>query len=109
MQELVANRLAELDLSYRRAAAKAGGLVSHSTLNQIVLGRVQFENRQEEVLRGIALAIDVPLSKVLEAAGEPPKLPTEFRLPKKANKLTPKQRKAILTMLDALLEEEGHE
>jgi len=106
LQKLVADRLAELDLSYRRAAARSGGLVSHATLNQLVLGRETVTGKSHKTLQGIALAIDLPLSVVAEAAGQTPKEPTEFRLPKKANKLSPKQRRAILAMVNALLDEQ---
>jgi uncharacterized lipoprotein YbaY len=32
-------------------------------------------------------------------------VPVEFRLPKKADKLTPKQRKAVLAFVNALLDQ----
>ena len=104
MQELVANRLAELDLSLRRAADKSGGLVSHAALNGIVLGK-HGGRYEERTLQGIALALDVPLSKVQKTAelDAGPSV-TEFRLPKKAGRLTPKQRQAVLKMVDALLD-----
>lgn len=101
------NRLAELDLSYRRAADRSGGLVGYATLNNIVLGVRQPVHYNEDTLRGISLALDVPLSRVREAAGEVPKTPTEFRLPKRASRLSPKQRRAILSMVDALLDQQS--
>lgn len=102
LQEMLVNRMSELDLSFRGAAARSGGLVSHGTLNNIALGR-HSGNYDDDTLRGIALAVDVPLSRVRDAAGLDRQSPTEFRLPKKASRLTPAQRKAILTMVDALL------
>jgi hypothetical protein len=95
--------MAELDLSFRRAAARSGGLVSHATLNNIVLGR-HSGHFDDETLRGVALALDLAQSKVREAAGEDRQTPSEFRLPKKANRLTPAERAAILKMVDALLD-----
>jgi len=103
LQKLISDRMAELDLSFRRAAERGGGLVSHATLNNITLGRhsTQFE---DDTLRGIALALDLPLSQVREAASVSREPPTEFRLPKKANRLTHADRAAILKVVDALLD-----
>ena len=105
LQEMVVGRMAELGLSFRGAAARSGGLVSHGTLNTIALGR-HSGHYDDETLRGVALALDLPLTKVREAAGLDRQSPTEFRLPKKANRLSPAQRKAILTMVDALLDDQ---
>lgn len=104
LQELVLNRMSELDLSFREAAAKTGGIMSHATLNKVALG-LHSGNYAEDTLRGIALALDLPQSEVRKAAGLPPTAPSEFRLPAKANKLGPKDRKAILMMVEALLDE----
>ena len=103
LQTLVLTRMAELGLSFRTAAARSGGNVSHSTLNNIVLGKHggQFD---DETLHGIALALDLPQSRVREAVGATRDAPTEFRLPRKANKLSPAERRAVLTLVDALLE-----
>lgn len=103
LQRLVANRLAELDLTFRAASRKSGGLVSHASLNNIALGK-HTGGISDDVARGIALAIDVPLSEVLEAAGKSGVEPTEFRLPKRASQLTPAQRRLVLNMVNALLD-----
>lgn len=103
LQELVVNRMNELGLSFRGVAQRSGGLVSHGTVNNIALGRHSgvFD---DDTLRGVALGLDLPLSKVREAAGRQRDQPSEFRLPKKANQLSPADRKAILAMVDALLD-----
>lgn len=106
LQELIVNRMNELDLSFRAAEQRsmAGGrpLVSRATLNKIALGRHRgvFD---DDTLHGIALALDLSQSVVRAAAGEPAGQ-TEFRLPKKANRLTAGERAAILKMVDALLD-----
>jgi hypothetical protein len=106
LQELVIGRLAELDLSYRAAAAKTNGLISHSSLNFIAHGQMRAENLSSRLVRGIALALDVPVSTVEKAVKESGGgVPVEFRLPKKADKLTPKQRKAVLAFVNALLDQ----
>lgn len=102
LQKLVLDRMAELDLSFRRAADKSGGMVSSATLNKIAVGK-PVGRITDEVLQGVSLALDVPLSKVRTAAGEAATQPTEFRLPKKANKLSAKERKTVLSMVDAFL------
>lgn len=105
LQQLVLDRLAALDLSYRAAAEKADGLLTHGTLNNIALGRYKVDGISPRTRKGIALALDVPLSQVEktyeEARADPP---TEFRLPQKADKLTPTQRKAVVAFVNALLE-----
>ena len=102
LQRLVQNRLAELDLTLRAASRRSGGLVSYTTVHNFATGKHR-GNISEDTIRGLALALDVPASQIRELAGqgEPPK---EFRLPKRAEKLTPMQRKAVLRMVDALLE-----
>jgi hypothetical protein len=107
LEQLVTNRLAELGddrgpLSFRRAAERSGGLVSHQMLQFIATGRGS-EQYSERVLKGIALAIDVPLSKVQEAAAETPHM-REFRLPEKSANLTAKDRRAVEAMVNALLD-----
>jgi transcriptional regulator with XRE-family HTH domain len=113
LQQLVAGRLAELDLSFRRAAdlTKTGGttargeeerLVSAARLNQIATGKVG--KVSPEILEGIAKALDLPLSRVQRAAGVPVGQ-AEFRLPKAANQLTPRQRKVVLDLIKSYLED----
>ena len=110
LRELIANRRSELDLSFRAAAEKSAVgtgparrlLVSHSTLARLEAGGGQGTKINDDTLQGVALALDLPLSKVREAAGAPAPH-EEFRLPKKASQLTDAERKAILSMVDALL------
>lgn len=103
LQSLITDRLAELRLSYREAAEKSGGLVSFGTLNQLALG-TRGPQISEQRLRGIALALDVSIEKVREAAAASRSTSgTEFRLPAKASELDPRERKAVLAMVDAFL------
>lgn len=95
---------------YRTLARRSGGLVSHSTLNNIVIGR-HSGNLTEDRIRGIALALNVATSKVAEMAGVdmtdamPP-----FKLPQRADRLSQPQRRLIISIVDALLaaEERGN-
>lgn len=104
LQELVLTRLSDLDLSYRAAAERSEGLISHGHINYIALGKAHGPMTRAAV-NGLALALDVPKSTVEEAAAASQTAPlTEFKLPKKAAKLTPKQQKAVLAYIDALLD-----
>ena len=107
LQELVVNRMAELGLSFRRAADKSGGMVSHSTLSNIALG-AHGGKFEPDTLPGIALALDLPLSKVETAAGGRESAPPVFKLPKEANYLTASERRAVEVMVRALLEGHKH-
>ena len=105
IQQLVKERLAADNLTYRDAAARSGGLVSHATLNQIALAKYPLARVNPRTIRGLALALDVKVRDVeeaLKASGG--NAPSEFTLPPKANQLTAKQRKAVLAFIDALLE-----
>jgi hypothetical protein len=105
IQKLVLDRLAALNLSYREAAEASGGLISHGYLNQLSLGRLPKAFRGP-VINGIALALDVPVSVVQQAVdGSLVRSPqdTVFKLPTRAETLTPKEQKAVLSYIDALL------
>lgn len=98
--------LAELDrqgLSYREAAARSKGLISYSTLNVIATGSHAGEI-SDRTLSGIALALDIPVRKVRQAYGRTAVEPAEFTLPDRSKHLSPKQRKAVLSMIDAFLD-----
>lgn len=90
----------ELGLTLRGAAERSGGLVSHANIANIVHG-THGPAYSERTMKGLALAIDVPYSRVVEAVEKG--LPDDFRLPKKARDLTMAQRRAVLSMIDALL------
>lgn len=103
LQHLVAQRMAELGLSYRRAAARSDGLVSHATLNSIVAGRHTFRLDPQTVV-GIAKALNVTEARVRRAAKIAETAPpTEFVLPARAHLLTARDRQAVLGVIEALL------
>jgi len=104
LQRLVVERMSELGLSYRRAAAKSEGKVSHGTLNTIATGRHSWRV-DDSTITGIALALDVPEDVVRQAVGRAQRAPeTEFVLPKRANRLSSTERRAVIAMVDALIE-----
>lgn len=108
LQQLVSDRLHELGdkrgpLSARQAAARANGKVSYETLRLIMRGD-HSGKLTDEVVDGLALALDVPRSRVLAAMGRAMTQPLPpFTLPDRANRLTRPQRKVVLSVVDAIL------
>ncbi len=106
LQHLVLDRLATLDISQREAARRSNGMITYTTIGMIASGR-HSGHISERTAQGLALALDIPESKVRDAAHMTRRTPqTEFRLPRKANRLSPRSRRAVLSMIDALLAEQ---
>jgi len=107
LQQLVESRLREMGdhrgpLSTRQAAARAGGKVSYETLRLIRTGR-HSGSISQDVAEGLALALDVPLTRVLAVAGR--RIPQgPFVLPKRAEALTKSERNVVLSVVDAILD-----
>jgi hypothetical protein len=110
LQQLVLDRMAELDLSFRVAAERSRIghgknsrlLVSPATLNNIALGKRTFRAK-DETLDGIAMALDVAPSVVREAADRPVDKPVKFDLGPKGDRLNARQRRAVIAMVNAML------
>ena len=102
LKELLLNRKAELDLSFRGLAARSAGLVSHSTLHEIANDKHSMVFNPE-TLQGIALSIGVSQEAVRDAAGYARDVPTKFRLSPRADKLTDPERRAVESLVTALL------
>lgn len=109
LQRLVRERLIELGskdrpLSVRDAAARANNAISHETIRQIAAG--EHSGRMEDrTVNALAVAIDVPRSRVLQALHRTQTQPLQpFRLPERANRLGLRQRRAVLTVVDAMLD-----
>ncbi|MFC6006473.1 hypothetical protein [Angustibacter luteus] len=112
LQQLVERRLRELGdhrgpMPTRRAAARSEGKVSYETLRLLKLGQ-HSGAISAEVAEGLALALDVPLTTVLEVAGQ--RIPLgPFVLPKRAETLTKAERAAVLSVVDAILGAAGQD
>jgi hypothetical protein len=106
LPDLIKDRLAELGshgkpLSVRAAARASGGKISHAQLSAIANGYVG--SVTDRVLEGIPLAIDVPRSEIYAAHGV--RRPHDsFRLPPEADRLTRRQREAVLSVVRAMLD-----
>lgn len=103
LRKLIQAEMKRQGLSFRAAAGRSQGLISHGHLNALAQGK-PISRIDDRVLTGIALALDVPVSKVRKAYGTDPVGPVEFVLPPKSAGLTRKQRDAILAMVDAFLD-----
>lgn len=106
LPDLIKDRLAEMGshgraLSIRDAAARSGGKISHARLTQLAAGDVG--RVSDRVIEGVAAAIDVPISTVYESLSI--RRPYEpFKLPPEANRLSRRQRDAVLSVIKAMLD-----
>lgn len=113
LQQLVTDRLIELGtpgrpLSYRAAAARGRGFISHGTIGRIARGE-HAGVLEEDTVIGLALALGVSRTCVEKAAGTHRARPLEpFALPSRANRLTRRERAVVLAMVDALLAAADH-
>lgn len=106
LQHLVLTRLAELGtpgkpMSAREAARRANGAVSYDTLYQIANGK-HSGRLTDPVAEGIASALDVPVSRVYDAAGAP-RPQGRWLLPERFDRLSTEQRRLIEDFCAALL------
>jgi len=88
---------------FRPLARRSGGMVSVSTLNSIATGR-HSGRVSASSLRGIARATGEPVADVaalvgVELSDEMPR----FVLPRRADRLTHRQRRVVLAVVDAIL------
>ena len=105
LQKLVKERRAQLGLSLRDVEKRSGGFVSHGTVHKIELG-LHSGRVAEDTFKGLALGLRLDLEKLRSAAGKTRPAPDDFRLPKRANQLSDKQRRAVLLMVNALLDDD---
>lgn len=103
LRKLILEAMDKQDLSFREAAERSQGLISYAHLANIANGKHAGE-LGDRILTGIALAINLPVTRVRKAYGTTSTEPIEFRLPAKANYLSAKQRRSILSMVDAFLD-----
>lgn len=101
LRRLVMERLAELGISQREAARRSQGLVSQETVAVIVQGRHAYRMK-DRTIAGLSLALQVPESRMREAAGMPKTL-GPWRLDPKFDRLTPEHRALVESLASALL------
>lgn len=106
LQHLVLTRLAELGtpgspMSLRAASRRSGNRVSFDTLADMANGK-HTGRLTPRVAEGVAAGLDVPVSRVYEAAGAP-RPQGRWMLPERYDRLTLEQRRLIEDLCDALL------
>lgn len=79
--------------------------ISHPYLSKLRRGIIP-KTVESSLAEAISLAIDMPVDQVLAAAGQP-MTPGPFRLPKRADRLTSKERDLVISMVDVLLSSRG--
>lgn len=104
LADLVRSRREELSLSYREAATRSGGLISHGRLAAIESG--DDHHVSDRLLQGISVGLDIPITKVRKAAGAPP-MQRPFKLPDRASRLSSRERKLVLELVEVLLAKGG--
>lgn len=102
---LIQRRLHELGdesgpLSLRRAAQKSSGLLSSETLRRASLGMAE---TSDKALRGLSLALEVPVAEVYRAAGVPRPW-GRWELPPEFDRMPPKNRVQFEVLMSAFLE-----
>lgn len=97
LADLINRRLDEMGVSLRTACK---GHINVSTLGAYSAG--SDSRPSTDTMRAIAKAIKVPVRRVEVAAGCPP-MRDHFELPKDADRLSARERRAVLAVVDALL------
>lgn len=108
LQELIVTRLRELGdstgpMSAREAARRAEGLVSYETIRNLARGVRHTGRLTDRVAEGLSKALQVPVTKVYEAAGVP-EPGDRWVWPERFSRLTPAQRALVEDVAAALLE-----
>lgn len=111
LARLIRDRLAALDLSYRAAAARSRGMLTHGNISAIITGK-HSGKLSERTIDGLVLALGIPRTEIEKATGIYRERPAEpFQLPEELNRLNRKERALLVQLGTALLaaREEGRE
>lgn len=103
LPDMVKAERARLGLSLRQVAERSGGMLSSSSVHAIEKGdRTTYD---DTTLMGLARGLGLPAHVVDKAAGVPGSDEDKpFVLPRRANRLTRKEREHVLQLVDLLLE-----
>lgn len=108
LQDLILTRLQQLGdrtgpMSAREAARRAEGLVSFETIRNLARGGRHRGRITDRTAQGLAIALQVPVERIYEAAGAPPPGgPWEW--PNRFRRLNPAQRGLVEDVAAALLD-----
>ena len=101
LRHLVQSRLDELGIGAREAHRRSGGEVSYESIRNIIQGR-HSGRVKDQTAEGLARALEVPVSRVYEAAGST--VPEPWEWPSRFNRLTPRQRQIVEQVASGFLE-----
>jgi len=109
LQQLILTRLRELGdergpMSAREAARRAEGYMSLETFRLLVRGKGGRHRGRisDRVAEGLSIALQVPVSRIYEAAASPPP-GTRWELPERFDRIPPAQRELLEDLMAALL------
>lgn len=107
LREMGSRRGRETPLNLREAHeaikdSDGKALVSYETARQIHVGTYK-SKLSEDSADGLAAMLDMSASEILEAAGQRRRL-GKFSLPRRADRLDDKERRAVLAVVDAILD-----
>lgn len=108
LQDLILTRLRELGddtgpLTAREAARRSDPPVSYETIRNLARGVRHTGRITDRVAEGLARALEIPVARVYEAAGAPPR-GEQWAWPKRFERLEPAQRELVEDVAAALLE-----
>jgi hypothetical protein len=106
LDALVTQRLAELGISSRAAAARSRDRVSYETVRKIASGK-HSGRISDQTAAGLALALDVPLGRIYEAASAPRPV-SRWAWPERFDRLPLTQRAMVEDLASALLDAYEH-
>jgi len=106
LQALVVRRLTELGdggapLSYKRAAMRSNGRISHEIIRQIALGN-KSAGLADQTIEGLAVALGVDVADVF-AALRTPRPSSRWNWPSRFDRLTDPERRLVEDFAAALL------
>lgn len=107
LSQLIQRRLADLGdedgpMSLRRAVGRSRGGFSHETVRRLMLG-LHSGGISDKVAQGLALALDVPLTEVYQAA-QVRRPDGRWKWPARFDRLDPAQRRVVESVAAALLD-----
>lgn len=100
-QQLITERLDELEWSLREVERQSGGQVTASALSLILTGRIKRPTAR--ILNALSATLDIPIADIKEAVADSAEAKAQRRLPARAAKLSPQGHSLLIKFLDYLL------
>lgn len=87
--------------SARSLAEASGGRFKHAAANRLIQGT--HGDLEEETIRGLVTALACDISEIRKRLGQASHSLGRFDLPSRADRLTSKERKVVVSVVDAIL------